>query len=46
MSKPFRPWKIDQEQLLPPGVQDYVPKDHLSRFIVAAGSARALTYRG
>jgi transposase len=35
MSKPFRPWKIDQAQLLPPSVQDYVPKDHLSRFIVA-----------
>lgn len=35
MSKHFRPWKIDQEQLLPPSVQDYVPKDHLARFIVA-----------
>jgi transposase len=35
MSKHFRPWKIDQVQLLPPSVQDYVPKDHLSRFIVA-----------
>jgi transposase len=35
MSKHFRPWKIDQEQLLPPRVQDYVPKRHLSRFIVA-----------
>jgi transposase len=35
MSKHFRPWKIDQEQLLPPSVQDYAPKRHLSRFIVA-----------
>jgi len=35
MSKHFRPWKIDQVQLLPPSVQDYVPKHHLSRFIVA-----------
>ena len=35
MSKHFRPWKIDQTQLLPPSVQDYVPEDHLSRFIVA-----------
>src|SRR6516165_5731596 len=35
MRKLFRPWKIDQEQLLPPSVQDYVPKTHLSRFIVA-----------
>jgi transposase len=35
MSKHFRPWKIDDTQLLPPSVQDYVPEDHLSRFIVA-----------
>ena len=35
MSKHFRPWKIDQPQLLPPSVQDFVPEDHLSRFIVA-----------
>ncbi len=35
MSKHYRPWKIDAAQLLPPSVQDYVPKDHPSRFIVA-----------
>jgi transposase len=35
MSKEFRPWKIDDAQLLPPSVQDYVPKDHLSRLIVS-----------
>lgn len=35
MSKEFRPWKIDEAQLLPPSVQDYVPKGHLSRLIVA-----------
>lgn len=35
MSKHFRPWKIDQTQLLPASVGDYVPADHLSRFIVA-----------
>lgn len=35
MSKEFRPWKIEDAQLLPPSVQDYVPKDHLSRLIVA-----------
>jgi transposase len=34
MSKQFRPWKIDDVQLLPPSVQDYVPSDHLSRLIV------------
>ena len=34
MSKHFRPWKIDQMLLLPPSVQDFVPKDHVSRFIV------------
>lgn len=35
MSKEFRAWKIDEIQLLPPSVQDYVPKDHLSRLIVS-----------
>jgi transposase len=35
MSKHFRPWKFGQPQLLPPSVQDYVPDDHMSRFIVA-----------
>jgi transposase len=35
MSKEFRSWKIDEVQLLPASVQDYVPKDHLSRLIVA-----------
>ncbi len=35
MSKHYRPWKIDEAQLLPPRVQDYVPEDHLSRFVVA-----------
>jgi transposase len=34
MSKDFRHWKIDQVQLLPPSVEDYVPQDHLSRLIV------------
>jgi transposase len=35
MSKDFRPWKIDETQLLPASVQDYVPQDHLSRLIVS-----------
>jgi len=35
MSKHYRPWKIDQTQLLPASVHDYVPEDHLSRLIVA-----------
>ncbi|WOH52326.1 IS1182 family transposase [Bradyrhizobium sp. sBnM-33] len=35
MSKEFRPWKIDETQLLPPSVQDYVPRDHVSRLIVS-----------
>jgi hypothetical protein len=35
MSKHFRPWKIDQTQLLPPSVQDFVAEDHLARFVVA-----------
>jgi hypothetical protein len=34
MSKYFRPWNIDQTLLLPPNVQDFAPKGHVSRFIV------------
>jgi transposase len=35
MSRTFRPWKIDQTQLLPAAVSDYVRADHLSHFVVA-----------
>lgn len=35
MSKQFRPWRIDETQFLPASVQDYVPKDHLARFVVS-----------
>lgn len=35
MSIHFRPWKIDETQLLPAAVQDYVPEHHLARFVVA-----------
>ena len=35
MSKPFRPWTIDQPLLLPPSVQDFVGGDHLAGFILA-----------
>jgi hypothetical protein len=34
MSKTFRAWHIDQPQLLPPTVQDFVAKDHLANFVV------------
>ncbi|MGY3698825.1 transposase [Bradyrhizobium sp. USDA 3240] len=34
MSKYFRPWNVDQTLLLPPNVQDFVPKGHVSRFMV------------
>ena len=34
MSKHFRPWKIDQTLLLPPSVADFVPSEHVSRFLV------------
>ena len=40
MSKEFRRWKIDDLQVLPPSVQDYVAPDHLSRLIVAPGAYR------
>src|SRR5580704_6583298 len=35
MSRHFRPWRIDQTQLLPAAVVDYVPADHLAQFVVA-----------
>ena len=35
MSRHFRPWKIDQTQLLPSAIADYVPADHLAQFVVA-----------
>ena len=44
MSKDFRPWKIDEAQLLPPSVQDYAPEDHLSRLIVTL-CGRSLIFR-
>src|SRR5215467_11435814 len=35
MSRHFRAWTIDQIQLLPAAVVDYVPADHLAQFVVA-----------
>lgn len=35
MSKHFRAWPINEVQLLPARVQDYVASDHLSRLIVS-----------
>ena len=34
MSKSFRPWRIDETQLLPASVQDFVGQDHLARLVV------------
>src|SRR5258707_13013155 len=33
MSKRFRVCSLDQEFLLPPSLQDWLPQDHLARFI-------------
>ena len=33
MSKTFRPWDIDQQWILPPSVNDFVPAGHVSHFI-------------
>jgi transposase len=33
MSKTFRPWLIDQPQLLPASVEDFVPPDHVAHFV-------------
>jgi transposase len=35
MSKTFRPWRIDETQLLPASVQDFVGEDHLARLVVS-----------
>jgi transposase len=35
MSKSFRPWRIDETQLLPASVQDFVGKDHVARLVVS-----------
>ena len=35
MSGHFRAWAIDQTQLLPAAVVDYVPADHPAQFVVA-----------
>jgi transposase len=35
MSKTFRAWTIDQPQLLPLVVRDFVAPDHLARFVLA-----------
>ncbi|MBZ5709149.1 IS1182 family transposase [Nannocystis pusilla] len=33
MSKTFRPWEIDQLQLLPPSVHELVPEGHVAHFV-------------
>jgi len=33
MSKAFRPWEIDQLQLLPPSVHELVPEGHVAHFV-------------
>jgi hypothetical protein len=33
MSKTFLPWDVDQEWLLPPSINDFVPAGHIAHFI-------------
>jgi transposase len=33
MSKTFRPWPVDQAELLPPSVSDFVPAGHMAHFV-------------
>lgn len=33
MSKTFRPWLVDQPQLLPPSVSEFVPEGHVAHFV-------------
>jgi hypothetical protein len=49
ISKTFRDWSLDQALLLPPSVHDFVPTDHLSRFVGHGGadlSAIVASYKG
>jgi transposase len=34
MSKTFRPFDIDQPLLLPPDIRDWLPEEHLARFVL------------
>jgi len=43
MSKRFRPCSLDQDYLLPPSVDDWLPEDHLARFIAEIGETLDLT---
>jgi transposase len=33
MSKTFRPWDVDQQWLLPPSVEEFVPAGHVAHFV-------------
>jgi transposase len=33
MAKTFRPWDVDQRQLFPPAISDFVPEEHPAHFI-------------
>ena len=34
MSKTYRPWNVRQDMLLPPSLLDWLPEDHLARFVL------------
>jgi transposase len=34
MTKTFRPWNVNQQLVLPPSLLDWVPEDHLARFVL------------
>lgn len=34
MSKTFRPFGINQPLLLPPDLRDWLPEEHLARFVL------------
>ena len=38
MGKSFRACDLDQMYLLPPALQDWLPEDHLARFIAEVSS--------
>ena len=32
-TKSFRPWKVDEDWLLPPSVQEFVPEGHAAHLV-------------
>ncbi len=45
MSKPFRPYTLNQRLLLPPDLREWLPEGHLALFVSEVGDALDLSAR-